>query len=79
MLQNWAANTILKRKSGVNNADILKMVVPFPTPNTRGNSLEDEITAAFFMYLIMFWLFCFTEQHTALCKRRNLKLKRCFG
>ena len=30
IMQNWAANTILKRKSGVSNANILTMVVPLP-------------------------------------------------
>ena len=56
MIQNWAANTILKRKSGVNNANILNMVVPFPIANTEGNGFEGDITTTFFMYLIMFWL-----------------------
>jgi hypothetical protein len=32
------------------------MVVPFPVPDTVGNSFEGEITTTFFMYLIMFWL-----------------------
>jgi hypothetical protein len=32
------------------------MVVPFPAPNTVGNGFEADITATFFMYLIMFWL-----------------------
>lgn len=56
MLQNWAANTILKRKSGVNNANILNMVVPLPVPNTEGNSIEGDVQASFYLYLIMFWL-----------------------
>ena len=56
MMQNWVANTILKRKSGVSNANILNMVVPFPNANTEGNSYENDISVTFFMYLIMFWL-----------------------
>jgi hypothetical protein len=48
MMQSWAANTILKRKSGVNNANILNMVVPFRAENTEGNGFDGVFRATFF-------------------------------
>lgn len=31
-MQNWAANSILKRNTGVNDASITAMTIPMPSP-----------------------------------------------
>jgi uncharacterized membrane protein len=56
MMQNWAANVILKRKSGVSNANILNMVVPYPHQNFEDSNFRGSITLTFFQYIIIFWL-----------------------
>lgn len=56
LLQNWVANTILKRKTGVSTASIVSMVVPSRLPPYTEDDFARLLTGVFSFFVIIMYV-----------------------
>ena len=59
ILQNWVANILLKRKTGVDNASIVAMTVPFLAADNQESSINYALTKGslrLFFYVVIMWV-----------------------
>ena len=74
-MQNWVANTILKRKTGVNTASIVAMNIPMKIPPYTTDEFGEVLSSMFALIIIIMYVFPVYRTTYRIVNEKETKVK----
>jgi hypothetical protein len=74
-MQNWVANTILKRRTGIDTADIVDMTVPMPMKPTVNDSFKTICFMVLPLLMMVAWVPMVYRTTYRITQEKQLKTK----